>query len=278
MIKHYYGSAPRSEREKLVASLVGPAVDITSKDRLRRCKEGQGILRLVQADLWLRNPSEWKTSANRHEQGLEMLRSLDTLSSDQVQQKKIDTYSKPDNGRVTSGGKFGSVRTEHAQEHDKHESLMTDLIPNIDGKRKRKRKRGGKNKVTGQDAEDDGDDSSDKKDAARMPASQQTLAAPKSLFVKEKISDVRVDPEMIVTVPTLISSSASEANTNRNLIDSKRATYAHQTPAETNHFKRHRQSEAADMKLVRSLQGGKLMTSTMLNEVIDNLHKEKSRK
>jgi hypothetical protein len=276
-VKHYFSNAARPEREKLVASLVGPAVSPADRERLRRSREGQATLRLTQAELWLRSPQEWKTHMMRHEQGLDMLRELDGVSKPSVERNKGDPAA---SGSARAAG--ASKATAEGIKVNNDEANGDVAAPADLGKRKRKRKRGGKKKsddgVEGANEEEE-EEEEDAGAQSRPPAKETARYDDAAAAAKRHAPAARrqTDSRSIHDAQPVgrLASSDRDTKTSSSRLGSARPAW---NSSNDSSYRHNNSSERADMDLVRSLKSGTMMSKSMLNDAIDQLHREKASK
>jgi hypothetical protein len=289
VVKNYFLNARRLQRERIVLALVGPSVTPEMGDRLRRCKEGQGVLRHTHAELWTRNPAEWKAQMNKHDQGLALLRDLNILPT-----------SDPAPLHATAK----EEKSQHVLPPHVPTAQVTDtpnaLAPCADGKKKRKRKRGGKAKQQGSaDAESNDEISeneaesdlrpSKKGSGTDVPIVKTETSAP--AVSEPKLKTAAASDRSTITPPTTVTSRdrKPEESEPRKQHVGHRGGYSDGRRASPSEWSRPQRepaapssslaapSKRADMSFVRSLQNGKMMSKSMLNDAIIRLESEKKK-
>jgi hypothetical protein len=196
IVRAYYNSTTRpATREKLILALVGPDVAPDAKERLRRSNQGQHILIMTQADLFVRNKEEWKSSMRKYEKGKSLLQDLEGMGAGRSAAAASSASSRgtpflPSGPFATRPAAAAAPAAFAISKPGAALSKPADapvLAPTADSnipgadKRKRKRKRGG-NKNKGDDDNEDGDEEGAEATPAAAPAATitTTAAAPES--------------------------------------------------------------------------------------------------
>lgn len=295
VVKNYFLNARRLQRERIVLALVGPSVTQEMSDRLRRCKEGQGVLRHTHAELWSRNPAEWKAQMNKHDQGLALLRDLNIIPSSEPSAPAASAKEERPHHSMENSTQISSNlnRTASISAPDALNAAAT-VAAAADGKKKRKRRRGGKAKQTqldGGDSNDDGDDGEasdnepepEPRPAKRVNNSDNASTKPDA---SRSAEEVQKPTEPVVEMPDrkpAVQASAPSRPLNRDDNNNQRFTdyrsgprnESRAPPASFSPAFSTTPSKRADMSLVRSLQNGKMMSKSMLSDAISRLENEK---
>lgn len=287
VVKNYFLNARRLQRERIVLALVGPSVTSEMSDRLRRCKEGQGVLRHTNAELWSRNPAEWKAQMNKHDQGLALLRDLNIIPSSEPVSNRASTKEEPYQPAIE---KSVSVTSNHSHVPTVQVAGATDVnTQSAEGKKKRKRKRGGKAKQQGSadaesidEASGDEDVGSDLRPPKKAPTSDATVAMTEIPVVSEpKLEASTARDRIIITSspPAVVprDRKPKEGEYRGGSSAERRASSDWPRPQRDPPSSFAPLSKRADMSLVRSLQSGKMMSKSMLNDAINRLESEKKK-
>lgn len=227
---------------------------------------------LTQADLYVRNRDEWKSSMRKYEQGKSLLRDLDEMKeSTKVERPSI----KDPVPRVLSAA------TKLAEKiQNKEEALGAD-------RRKRKRKRAG-NKAKSDDADADTNGEADEEALEVVQLACGTMEKEVIEIIQSKKRKI-TDSDQVVFGDEI--ATEHDEDTKKEKKSRREEEVKHS--ASSGHPQKHRDSvnkkvassrhershsSRSDMDLVRNLNSGKLMSKSMLEDTISRLEQEKRAK
>ena len=283
VVRTYYIATTRpSGKEKLVAALVGPDVPNEKKEQLKRSKAGQNILNVTQADLYVRNKTEWKASVRKHEKGQSMLRDLEEMNKGNatITTSNPHVFNRPTNdapGRIFDDVKRAS----------KDSALGECLNPvGVDSeergeRRKRKRKRGGKKSNTEELENEDDLEKPGLNEEAHVEDSSKSTTALIPSNDKAKYYDATAESTPVEGSTTNHSEGNLKNKKKKKTFEEEQRSgddSRHSKKIKRDHSDKKSQkkisSNGADMNLVRSLNSGKLMSRSLLSDTISKLEAE----